>query len=223
MLAGTAGEDEVVGLVEGGGDGLPFLVVRGGAGGLEQLGDGTVGRGDGGPLGRGAAQGPAEQGEEEHEQPAEAEQQGRLPPGLGHGEPGPDDGVEEQEQPGDGGDGADRGDHPRDERDEREHGDGDPAVPEDEGPEGDSDGAEELRHGDVEDAHPVGVGGVADDAGERAHRHERPVGGLPDGQPDGERRGQGDGGAGDGGPGDRGGGGLEPGGEPGGRGETRGP
>ncbi len=170
---------------------------------LQQAGGRPVRVRDATPLRHPAPQRPGDQGQQEDEEAAQGEQQRRRPPGVRHGQPGSDDGLEQEQQAGHGGDRADRRDHPRHERDQRQGSDGEPPLPVHERAEGDADRAEELRDGDVEQAHPVRVGGVADDAGQRAHRHERPVRRPVDGEPDGERRGHRDPGPDGGGPRDR--------------------
>ncbi len=203
VVAGAPGEDEVVRLVQGLGDGLAGRVVAGRgvvAAGREEVGDGAVGVGDRRPFRDPGAQRPGQQGEEEDEEAAAGHQDGCHPPGAGERQARADHRVEEQQQSRYGSHRADRRDHPGDQRDAGERGHRPPAVAVGRRAEGDADRAEELGDRDVEDAHPVRVGGVADDAGEGAHGGEGAVGGLSDGQADGEGEGHRDGGAGDGRP-----------------------
>ncbi len=92
MVAGAPGEDEVVGLVQGLGDGLAGRVVAGGgfvAAGREEVGDGAVGVRDRRPFRDSGAQGPGQQGEEEDEEAAAGHQDGATHQAPGSGRPAP--------------------------------------------------------------------------------------------------------------------------------------
>lgn len=98
-MAGSTGEEKVVGVVECVGDLGARGAVPVGVGAMgEQLGDGAVGRRDRRALREAGSQGPGQQRQYEHPEPAETQQDRCGPPVAGERKSRTDHRVEEQQQ-----------------------------------------------------------------------------------------------------------------------------